>query len=164
MFHSPGMTRFRPPSRPATARTARRDAPGLGLSDLLTGLLVLAILAIAISSLAAGGGSGTARSPAETATRAPGRLIDQVTRIRDGDTIVVGLIPIRIANLDCAEKGTVEGEAATARMRSLVAAATLTCALEGRRSWDREVGTCALADGRDIGEVMIAEGFCARWH
>lgn len=32
-------------------------------------------------------------------------LIDRATRVRDGDTIVVGLIPIRIANLNCAESG-----------------------------------------------------------
>jgi endonuclease YncB( thermonuclease family) len=90
-------------------------------------------------------------------------LIDNVTRVRDGDTIVVGLIPIRIANLDCAEKGTTAGEAATARVRTLVTGAQLTCTLEGRRSYDREVGLCALPDGRDLGEVLIGEGACGRW-
>lgn len=90
-------------------------------------------------------------------------LIDNVTRVRDGDTIVVGLIPIRIANLDCAEKGTTAGDAATARVRDLVAGAQLTCTLEGRRSYDREVGLCTLPDGRDLGEVMIGDGACGRW-
>lgn len=90
-------------------------------------------------------------------------LIDNVTRVRDGDTIVVGLIPIRIANLDCAERGTSAGDAATARVRTLVTGAQLTCTLEGRRSYDREVGLCALPDGRDLGEVLIGEGACGRW-
>lgn len=90
-------------------------------------------------------------------------LIDSVTRVRDGDTIVVGLIPIRIANLDCAEKGTRAGEAATRRVKQLVSGQTLRCWLEGRRSYDREVGLCALPDGRDVGEILIAEGLCGRW-
>ena len=90
-------------------------------------------------------------------------LIDRVTRVRDGDTIVVGLIPIRIANLDCAESGTAAGERATRRAKQLVANQTVQCRLEGRRSYDREVGVCALADGQDFGQVMISEGYCSRW-
>ena len=90
-------------------------------------------------------------------------LIDRVTRVRDGDTIVVGLIPIRIANLDCAESGTAAGERATRRAKELVANQTVQCRLEGRRSYDREVGVCSLAEGRDFGQVMISEGYCSRW-
>lgn len=91
------------------------------------------------------------------------RLIDTVTRVRDGDTLVVGLIPIRIANLDCAESGTSSGDRATRRAKELASGETLTCRLEGRRSYDREVGTCALSDGRDFGAVLIQEGYCRRW-
>lgn len=111
-------------------------------------------------------GTGSARrEPAPAPTRAArgAQLIDHVTRVRDGDTIVVGLIPIRIANLDCAETGTMAGDRATRRMQALVRGQQLTCRLEGRRSWDREVGLCALPGGRDIGEVLIAEGLCERW-
>lgn len=90
-------------------------------------------------------------------------LIDRATRVRDGDTIVVGLIPIRIANLDCAESGTGAGERATRRAKELVSGQMLSCRLEGRRSYDREVGICALESGRDFGEVMFAEGYCPRW-
>lgn len=107
----------------------------------------------------------TPRAPAsQRPAAAPGaQLIDVVTRVRDGDTIVVGLIPIRIANLDCAETGTAAGERATRRMTELVRGQQLTCQLEGRRSWDREVGVCALSGGRDLGEILIAERFCTRW-
>lgn len=90
-------------------------------------------------------------------------LVDRVTRVRDGDTIVVGLIPIRIANLDCAESGSPAGERATRRAKQLVANQTVKCRLEGRRSYDREVGVCALADCHDFGEVLISEGYCSRW-
>lgn len=109
--------------------------------------------------------SSTSRpSSAWSVAAAPGaQLIDDVTRVRDGDTIVVGLIPIRIANLDCAETGTAAGDRATRRMIELVRGQQVTCALEGRRSWDREVGLCALGDGRDLGEILISERLCARW-
>jgi len=112
---------------------------------------------------------GASGSRSNQAARTPQRsnpgavLIDRATRVRDGDTIVVGLIPIRIANLDCAETGTRAGETATRRARQLVAGETLTCRLEGRQSYDREVGVCALSDGRDFGEVLISEGYCRRW-
>lgn len=92
-----------------------------------------------------------------------GVLIDRVTRVRDGDTIVVGLVPIRLANLDCAEKGTVAGDKATARLRDLVADVQVTCRLEGRKSYDREFGRCALPDGQDLGEVLVEKGECRRW-
>lgn len=116
------------------------------------------------------GSTGSARRVAApqagppSSRAAPGaQLIDVVTRIRDGDTIIVGLIPIRIANLDCAERGSAAGDAATRRITEIVRGQQLVCTLEGRRSWDREVGVCALSDGRDIGEVLIAEGYCGRW-
>ncbi len=102
---------------------------------------------------------GSSSSPSQSGSM----LVDRVTRVRDGDTIVVGLIPIRIANLDCAESGTAAGERATKRAKQLVANQTVQCRLEGRRSYDREVGVCALEDGQDFGEVLISEGICRRW-
>lgn len=122
-------------------------------------------------SVLRGGDAWNGASGARTtqASRAPQQspagavLIDRATRVRDGDTIVVGLIPIRIANLDCAEAGTRAGDAATQRAKQLVAGETLTCLLEGRQSYDREVGLCALSDGRDFGAVLISEGYCRRW-
>ncbi|WP_141102008.1 thermonuclease family protein [Oceanicola sp. 22II-s10i] len=97
-------------------------------------------------------------------SRARGETLKgRVTHVRDGDTIEVSGVPVRIANLDCAERDTPAGRAATRRMRALVGGGELNCRLEGRRSWDREVGTCALADGRDIGEMLIADRTCARW-
>jgi endonuclease YncB( thermonuclease family) len=87
-----------------------------------------------------------------------------VTHVRDGDTIKLGDVTVRIANLDCAERNTAEGQAAWVRMHELVAGEGVACELEGRRSYDREVGTCALAfQGEDLGEALIAEGTCDRW-
>lgn len=91
------------------------------------------------------------------------RLEGRVTHVRDGDTVVVRNTPVRLANLDCAERGTVQGERATRRMKELAATGHLLCRLEGRKSYDREVGLCALPSGRDVGEILIAEGQCRRW-
>lgn len=86
-----------------------------------------------------------------------------VSHIRDGDTIEVAGTPVRFGSLDCAERGTVRGDAATGRMRDLVAAQSLSCALNGRTSYDRSIGRCTLPDGRDVAAQMIREGLCGRY-
>ncbi|GLK63745.1 hypothetical protein JWJ88_15065 [Paracoccus methylovorus] len=88
-----------------------------------------------------------------------------VTHIRDGDTIEVAGRPIRFGSLDCAERDTKEGQTATARMRELVVDQnlTLSCALNGRSSHDRKIGSCRLPDGEDLAAIMIREGYCGRF-
>jgi endonuclease YncB( thermonuclease family) len=53
-------------------------------------------------------------------------VVGMVTHVRDGDTIDVRGVPVRIANLDCAERGTSAGDRAT----------TTDAALGGRRVGD----------------------------
>jgi len=89
-----------------------------------------------------------------------GQHTGRVTHVRDGDTVVVAGVPIRFANVDCAERGTYAGNQATAAMRRLANGQMLHCELEGRRSYDREVGICRLDDGRDVGGVMVEMGLC----
>ncbi len=86
-----------------------------------------------------------------------------VTRVRDGDTIEVQGVPIRLGSLDCAEADTIDGERATARMRTLVSNQVLTCHLNGRKSYDRAIGSCNLSDGRNLGSIMISEQYCHRF-
>lgn len=99
--------------------------------------------------------------------RSPGggsALRGSVTHVRDGDTIEVSSVPVRIANLDCAEMSTAKGRNARERMVQIVRGQQVACVLEGRMSYDREVGTCALAfSGEDVGEILIREGVCGRW-
>ncbi|WP_146136679.1 thermonuclease family protein [Aliiruegeria haliotis] len=102
----------------------------------------------------------TATAPQTSGGR---NLSGRVSHVRDGDTIEVTGTPIRIAALDCAEKGTAQGNAATRRMKQLVSGKRLDCALTGRRSYDRWIGSCRLDDGRDIAAIMISEGACRRW-
>ncbi|MFT6607146.1 MAG: endonuclease YncB(thermonuclease family) [Halocynthiibacter sp.] len=90
-------------------------------------------------------------------------ITGEVTRVRDGDTIEVAGLPIRLGSLNCAERGSLRGDTATKRMKVLVYRETLTCYLNGRTSYDRSIGSCALSDGRDIGAVMIQEGLCRRY-
>lgn len=126
------------------------------------------LLAMALIGFGIAFGSGL-RLPLPAAllhhATAPTRHLVQgpASHVRDGDTIEVRGVPIRIGNLDCAERDTDSGREATWRMVELVQHGPLLCQLAGRRSMDREVGTCALADGHDIGEILIAEGTCKRW-
>lgn len=85
-----------------------------------------------------------------------------VTHISDGDTLEVAHVPIQLASLDCAERGTSEGRLATTALTRLVAATELTCRQNGRTSYDRRIGSCALPNGRDVASIMIEEGLCQR--
>ncbi|MEM6579348.1 MAG: hypothetical protein AAF678_12740 [Pseudomonadota bacterium] len=87
----------------------------------------------------------------------------RVTHVRDGDTIEIGEIAIRLSALDCAERGTEQGTRATETMRALVHRGDLTCDLSGRKSYDRHIGQCLLADGRDLARVMIDTQTCHRF-
>ncbi|WP_372520341.1 thermonuclease family protein [Limimaricola soesokkakensis] len=90
-------------------------------------------------------------------------IVGRVTHVRDGDTIEVEGIPIRFGSLNCAESTTSKGQLATAKIRALIAGQTLTCHLSGRTSYDRKIGSCRLPDGRDLGGIMIDEGYCQRF-
>ncbi len=114
-------------------------------------------------SVLRGGGAWNGTSSPQGRRPDGAALSGRVTHVRDGDTIEVLGTPVRIANLDCAERGTPTGRKATARMRDLARRGPMHCRLEGRKSYDREVGVCSLSDGRDIGEVLIAERLCERW-
>ena len=102
-------------------------------------------------------------APGAPATSTAFRLEGWLTHVRDGDTIEVSGVPVRIANLDCAERGTSAGDHATALMRRMARGSTASCALEGRRSYDREVGVCSIPGIGDVGEAMISAGACERW-
>ena len=82
-------------------------------------------------------------------------------RVRDGDTIVVSGIPVRLQGLHCPENGEPGGADATAAMRSLTSGNTVQCTLNGERTYDRSVGTC-FADGQDLASMLIRQGVCAR--
>jgi endonuclease YncB( thermonuclease family) len=86
-----------------------------------------------------------------------GTLTGEVTFVRDGDTIIVGQMPIRLNGLAAPEDHEPRGDAATAAMVELVLARTLRCELDGERNHDRCVAICYLED-RDISDVLVRQG------
>ena len=90
----------------------------------------------------------------------------KVTKVRDADTVVVRGVPVRLNGVDAPENGTQAGNEATAMMKRYLRGKTLTCDLNGDRTYDRWVGVCFTEDGQDIGAVMIANGYaldCRRY-
>ena len=93
---------------------------------------------------------------------AQAELTGHITHVRDGDTIEVGDIAIRLNGLTCDERGTALGDRATSRLRSQVLGKTATCWLNGERTYDRLVGRCATEDLGDIGVHLITQQLCGR--
>ncbi|WP_170431929.1 thermonuclease family protein [Ruegeria arenilitoris] len=89
-------------------------------------------------------------------------LSGSVTHVRDGDTIEVSGVPVRLSGLTCDERNTSRGASATRAVTNLVNGQALSCTLTGEKSYDREVGRCRLPDGRDIGTELILARECGR--
>jgi endonuclease YncB( thermonuclease family) len=92
----------------------------------------------------------------------PGTLLEgQVTHVRDGDTIEVNGLAIRLSALDCPERGTSEGESANEVAQNFLWAEA-TCELTGAKTYDRLVGYC-IVGGQDFGLFMMRNSACKLW-
>ena len=98
-----------------------------------------------------------AGSPAEAASCPTGSLMAVVTFVRDGDTIEVGGMPIRLGGLAAPEADEPGGDQAAAAMNELVLDREVRCDLDGERTYDRCVAVCYL-DGVDIAATMVSQG------
>ncbi len=86
-------------------------------------------------------------------------LEGQVTHVRDGDTIEVEGVPIRLNGLAAPESDEPGGTEATAVMERIVHQVRwLRCELTGETSYDRQIGTCFTLGGQDIAALMVAQG------
>jgi micrococcal nuclease len=95
---------------------------------------------------------------ASAALKCPRALLTgEATHVRDGDTIEVGGLPIRLNGLAAPEGDEPGGTAATRAMREMVEGRTLQCELDSERTRDRCVGVCYL-DGADIADTMVRKG------
>jgi micrococcal nuclease len=83
--------------------------------------------------------------------------VAEVTHVRDGDTIEVGGLPIRLQGLAAPEGNEPGGDEATEAMVEMVLGRELSCDLDGTRTYDRCVGICYF-DGEDISDVMVRRG------
>ena len=88
-------------------------------------------------------------------------LTGTVTHVRDGDTIEVNNVPIRLAALDCPESGTQKGDTAS-RIAQQFLGSQATCELTGAKTYDRLVGYCSI-NGADFGRYMMENSSCQVW-
>ena len=95
----------------------------------------------------------------------PTTLTGTVSKVRDGDTIEVGKIPIRLNGVSAPEMNEPLGPQSKAFMIDLVMGKHVRCELDGSKTHDRFVGICYL-DEQDIGARLIANGLvldCPRY-
>jgi len=95
----------------------------------------------------------------------PTTLTGTVTKVRDGDTIEVGKVPIRLNGVSAPEINEPLGSQSKAFMTDLVMGKRVRCELDGSKTHDRFVGICFL-DGQDIGATVIGNGLaldCPRY-
>ena len=90
-----------------------------------------------------------------------GTLEGQVTHVRDGDTIEVDGIAVRLRGINCEEFDSPRGREATEQMIQLTRNKRALCILNGERTGDRVVGWCSV-DGRDLGDILIRQRICGR--
>ncbi len=88
-------------------------------------------------------------------------LTGTVTHVRDGDTIEVNNVPIRLAALDCPERGTRDGDYASLIAKQFQGL-QVTCELTGAKTYDRLVGYCSI-NGTDFGRYMMQNSACKVW-
>lgn len=94
----------------------------------------------------------------------------QAVWVIDGDTIKLGSQSLRLLNIDAPEVSRPDceaeralGDKATARLRDLLASGALTIAPNGRLDkFGRPLVRLAV-DGRDVGDLLIAEGLAKPW-
>ena len=82
-------------------------------------------------------------------------LSGTVTHVRDGDTIEVSGIAVRLSALDCPENDTRQGKQATKIAKQFEGSQAM-CELTGAKSYDRLVGYCTVG-GTDFGLCMTSK-------
>ena len=88
-------------------------------------------------------------------------LSGTVTHVRDGDTIEVNGVAVRLSALDCPENNTRQGKQAT-KIAKLFDGSQAMCELTGAKSYDRLVGYCTVG-GTDFGLYMMQNSSCKVW-
>ena len=88
-------------------------------------------------------------------------LTGTITHVRDGDTVEVDGIAIRLAALNCPENKTQKGKYATTVAKQFEGS-KMTCELTGAKTYDRLVGYCSV-NGVDFGRFMMQNSSCKVW-
>ena len=100
-------------------------------------------------------------STASTQPKSGSVISGTVTHVRDGDTVEVNGVAIRLSALNCPENGTQKGNYAT-KVAKQFAGAKMKCELTGAKTYDRLVGYCSI-NGMDFGRYMMQNSTCKVW-
>ena len=84
-------------------------------------------------------------------------IFGTVIKVRDGDTIEVGPIAIRLMGVAAPELEEPLGRRAKDFMFGVVFSKSIQCELNGEKSYDRFVASCSI-EGNDIGTALISAG------
>ena len=84
-------------------------------------------------------------------------IFGTVIKVRDGDTIEVGPIAIRLMGVAAPELDEPLGRRAKDFMFGVVFSKSIQCELNGEKSYDRFVASCFI-EGTDIGAALISAG------
>lgn len=85
-----------------------------------------------------------------------------VTRVIDGDSIVVGKIEMRLWGIDAPEWNAPGGAAATAFLRRLIAGKPVSCTVKDVDRYKRAVVQCFVG-GKDVAGALVAAGLARDW-
>lgn len=120
----------------------------------------------AVASLFALAACGVGYAAAEPGSGIPSSITGSATVI-DGDTITLGEHKVRLNGFDTPERDSMCGStdvyaAASKALADFIADQTVTCELNGDKSYDRVIGTCS-ARGTDFGTFMVESGWGRDW-
>jgi len=89
-------------------------------------------------------------------------LAGTITHVRDGDTIEIGGIAVRLQGITCDEMDTRRGQQTQIYLADLISKSYARCTLNGKMTYNRLVGRCGTADIKDIGYHLIEQKYCGR--
>lgn len=150
---------------PAQRRLGRaRRSRGTGVALGVGAVAVFGSIAFDMLGRGSGGRVAVPQPRSAAVSPMPGQIIEGVVdHVRDGDTIEIRGLALRLESLDCAEMDTAAGVRAAQAVKALTQGTTLLCRLTGARTYDRWVATCTLPDGRTVSQAMIEGGQCTRF-
>jgi endonuclease YncB( thermonuclease family) len=127
------------------------------------------LIAVALAALLLTACAGPGEVTPRTTTVSRGALVldGPVTRVRDGDTVLVNdpavspePVPVRFRGVAAPELSEPGGKEAKAWLERAVLGKRVTCTLTGKPNHDRQVGYCVTY--ADVGDALIAAGQARR--
>ncbi len=118
-----------------------------------------AIVAVLATAVTAGLFGAAGRVTAEPRPRPVAATVfaGSVEKIRDGDTIEVEGVAVRLQGVAAPELGEPLGRESRDALVRLVAGRSVACTPDGTRTRGRIVAVCTV-DGRDLGAALVAAG------